>query len=231
MTPDQRRYWLRKFFEKHPYYQFGQKGDSTTEQGSEGCTHTNVQALLKIWFGKDYTQDQISEFADYKPRDQGFTPIHLEKVFKRTGLPYRMLFHARPKEILEYAADFGPVLVAVQYKYHPEWFGARYMGKKATGEDNGYARPLGKAGKNQLTGFDGGHSEIVLGPRKRRDGIIDVMIHDPNHRSIIRPEEVPWERVTLAQFAKMFNGYAQNVNPSRRTVAAVPTEVFNGRTR
>ena len=227
MTPRQRRIWMRKFFTENDYYQYDHPSTSkTTAGGSEGCTHENLRALIKLWHHKEVTQDEISQAVSYHTSDEGLTPTHLERAFRAFDLPYRMLFGAPAKPLITAANDLAPVLVAVYYRYHPEMFEAKYFGQRATGRANGFARPLGRAGKDQLTGFDGGHSEILLGGRERSDGITDVIVHDPNHHSNLRPAKVPYDVMTLNQFKRMYGGFA-TINPARRTVAAIPVEVLN----
>jgi len=229
MTSDKRRKRLRYFFRHNPFYQFGQPYSTTksTQYGSEGCTHTNIQALVKLWKGKDITHDEISRLCGYRAGQGGLTPVHLEILFKKLDLPYKMVYGLDAAEVLDYAMDRGPVLIATYYLFHPEMKDAKYLGTKADGKPNGYSRPLGSAGKDQLTGFTGGHSEILFAGRDRSDGIRDAYVHDPNHRSNLRPQEVPFDIMTLAQLRQMFNGYAI-INRARRTVAAIPTEAYNG---
>jgi hypothetical protein len=217
---------MKNFFRNNDYYQYDHPLTSqTTNHGSEGCTHENLRALIKLWHDKNVTQDQISKAVGYKPADEGLKPSHLVKAFQEFSLPYKVVFDAPVKSLLDAANSHGPVLIAVQYLLHPEMQGAVYAGHKATGSANGFARPLSKAGKDQLVGFTGGHSEILLAGRKRRDGITDIIVHDPNHHSSMRPKKVPYDRMTANQLKRMYDGFA-TINAARRTIAAIPLEVL-----
>ncbi len=87
MKPYDRRKKLEAIFRAKQWHQFGAE-NKTTNRGTEGCTHTVLQALIYLWTGKDVTQDEISKAAGYRPEDVGMNSGHVDKVIKHYDLPY-----------------------------------------------------------------------------------------------------------------------------------------------
>jgi hypothetical protein len=229
MTPAERRRWWRELLQSRPIFQFGQPsaGTESTDGGRRACTHTVIQALELGWHGDWITQDAISKIVGYPTKEQGrkgqgLLGSQVTRIMERLKLPYKVSYGLSPQTVIDMVEQRAPAMFAAAYSHQPEWQGYRYVGLVADGKPNGFARPLGKAGKNQLAGFDGGHAEILYGVN--RDGWL--MIHDPNHNSSARPEEPPLTLVSRHQFAAMFNAY-RAVSSGGVTYAFLPTRRFS----
>lgn len=198
---------------QRPTGQFGQANDATVANGAVACTHTWLQFLAWLWTGKWYTLDQVSAMAGY-PRNagRGMRPAEVATFIRRAKLPYVIRWGLTAAQILTYS-NRGPVMVAHIYREWPEWRGYRYGGQTADGRPNGYARPYGKAGKTQLTGFeDGRHMGGILGYL----GSSEVYVMDPNHGSPSRPEKVAYDVISTAQLSRIIKSFSP-------TYAVIPT--------
>lgn len=210
-----------------PSQQFGQAGDYTTFNGATGCTHTVLQWLVWLWKGKWVTQDAISKVAGYpvpghNSARRGLRPYEVEKVVAHYGLPYEIKFGLTAYQVLELAKDRGPVGFGHAYSWWPEWKGYRYAGITADGKPNGFATPLRKAGKTQLSGFTGAHFGVILGVATDPSGPDLVYAWEPNHGSSARPEKPPYDRMYVDQFGKVFDSYSKALG--RVSYALVPTK-------
>ena len=216
------------FFRAHPsLFQFGQKDDESTFNGSTGCTHSNVQSLNLAINGDFLSQDEISKLCGYPwPEDNpGMRGMRvsdqpseeLNTIIRRLHLPYEIHFFSRMNDALwtficERNND-GPILTAANYSHIP-----RKIGKGPT--KNGYAET---GGANQY-GLVGGHSMLRLGYDKRVDahpvGSKPVARwhdwwHDPDHGSPVRPGRPAFDRMLSPQ--------------GRVTIESVQTLRVNGR--
>src|SRR5574343_77889 len=144
-----------------PSQQFGQSDDASVFGGATGCTQTVLQWIVWRVNRRWQTLDDISRAAGYpwpgsNPRRRGMTVAEVEAVIAYYRLPYEVV-RDRPALEVWRASKTGLVAAAVMYSHWPEWKGYRYRGITADGQPNGYATPLRKAGKTQLSGFDGRH--------------------------------------------------------------------------
>lgn len=241
MNESQRVAWWQDFCRSHLWLQqFGQSNDSASFDGRTGCGFTVLQALALGWKNKTYTHNQIAAMVGYPTALQmitqtGLTQSQVRTFINKAQLPY-VIVPATPNarewtysEVMRRANLFGPVAVALRYDDQPEWKGKVYLGTKADGKPNGYASPLGKAGKTQLTGFENGsHLDLVLGYHVIRNpnGTVNrrvVHVKDPNHGSTIRPERPPFDDMTETQFKQL---YESPRKIGRRLYAIVPTQTF-----
>jgi hypothetical protein len=218
-TPARRRDWWLDLMELHPeLQQWGQKNDASTGNGHVACTHVCIQALVLGWTGQMPTIDEVSKAAGFptdkqKAKEWGMNSSQVIRALTHFSVLYQ--FVRWDWEQLElHSMTHGPVLFGCAYGAQPEWHGFKYLGKEATGEVNGFARPLGSAGKTQLTGFVGGHAELLLGIRNVRneDGSLrrrDDYIKDPNHGSPVRKERPPYDIITSSQGRKLYESWAQ----------------------
>lgn len=199
-----------------PVGQFGQPSDATVANGAVACTHTVLQYLAWLWTGKWYTLDQVSRMAGYSGGGKrGMRPSEVSTFLRAARLPYAIKWGLTTAQILSYS-NRGPVMLGHVYRWWPEWRGYRYGGQTADGKPNGYAQPLGKAGKTQLTGFeDGRHMGAVLGYLSSSE----VYGLDPNHGSPARPEKVAYDVMTTAQLSRI-------VASMRPSYSVVPTRAL-----
>lgn len=161
--------------------QFGQKHDSSTNNGSEACTHVALQLIVYVWKGIEVTIDDLSGIAGYRPDDVGMNSVHIDRVMAHYNLPYTASFRAGRKLnagiILQTAREEGPVLVAVPYGIYPT--------QKGIDGPNGDAL---QGGRNDL-GFAGNHATVVATARwRQRIGQYRPRILDPDHGSPSRPD-------------------------------------------
>lgn len=200
--------------QRRPYQQFGQSGDTFTANGSTGCTHTVLQFLAELWGKGFYTHDQISRIAGYPNQSlvgnlanrRGLRPSEVQAFCDRIGLPYQVRLGLTPAAVLA-AAQTAPVGFGHVYGWVPEWKGFRYAGRVADGQPNGFAQPLGKAGKTQLTGFErGAHFACVLGAGQGATSY-QVYVQEPNHGSVSRPEKPPYDIYSKTQFERLYTSY------------------------
>jgi hypothetical protein len=130
-------------------------------------------------------------------------PSEIETFIRWARFPYVLRRSLTTSQIAAYAKR-GPVLVGHVYGQTPEWEGYVYAGVKADGLPNGFADPKGKAGKNQLAGFENGrHMGVLL-------GTVDAFHcywFDPNHDSSARPERVPYDVMTSKQLDRLVQSY------------------------
>jgi hypothetical protein len=188
----------------HPFQQFGQAYDTLSNNGATGCTDTCLQFIARIWGKSSYTHDQIRRRVGHTNRYTGLNYAEVSAFLKSIGLSYTR--HSGSTEIsagqMLTASRRGPVLFGEMYSWHPEWRGYHYAGLTANSTPNGYARPLEKAGKTQLTGFTGRHAGVLLG----YDGD-NVYVMEPNHNSPSRPENPPYDILTVAQFKALIASF------------------------
>jgi len=218
--------------------QFGQgDGDTTTKNGSLGCTHTVLQTLVQAKTGDRPTQDEISHAAGYPsqaglPAGQGRGMTwsggdngEIMRVVHRYGLPYRLFFPGGPLtaavwQTVKDAVSKGPAMIAVCYKYQPEKLNYTYRGVHSDGKPNGYALV---GGKTQLTGFDGAHAELWVDYFKHTQLGWIHHVKDPNHGSGIRPEKPGYDRIRDAQMKRLVGSYRLM---GRKLAFLLPTTTF-----
>lgn len=230
MTPNQRRQHFLESAVADRRYQFGQKHDSTTRGGSTACGHCSIQVLVRAWLGTTLTIDEVSRMAGYRYPDQGpdegLRQSQVLRALGTAGLDYEGVKDADIDDVIEVVKHRGPALMLIDYRSYPEWLGYRYFGQTADGKPNGYARPLTKAGKNQLSGDAFGHWVLVLSSRyrpSRRSS--DAYVRDPNHASSIRPQKSPYDIVTKDQLSRMLESYRLQAD-DQRSFVALPTRSY-----
>lgn len=205
--------------------QFGQPNDARTNNGATGCTDTVLQFLALLLKGVWYTHDQIRAAAGNRNPLGGLTYPQVVAWLSRARLPYSVVLGLSGDQILGYLRTRGPVLVGEPYGQHPEWSGYRYQGIRADGRPNGYAYPLGKAGRNQL-GPTFRHAVLAIAVARIPEwgGKEGVYVFEPNHSSAARPEDVAYDVITIAQFRRLIVTYAA---ANGRSYAAVPTRALS----
>jgi hypothetical protein len=200
---------------RDPDGQFGQPASGCFDWGKYACSATCLQFLRRLYIGKDITLDEVSRRSGRPCGVNRGTAVSEIKAFIRwSRLPYVFREGLSAGQVFA-ASRTGPVLVPHIYGATPEWRGYRYGRTVADGRPNGYARPLGKAGKTQLTGFeDGRHLAVLLG-YETTDA---VYWFDPNHDSVARPERVPYDVITSAQLRRLIESW-----PAKSRWAFIPT--------
>jgi hypothetical protein len=210
-------------------YQFGQPNcDKAGPLGQWACGHASVQVVKKIWHAKRVSINRVEKLAgkNADPDNNGIDGYEVETALHALNLPYELQTGMDASRLLRISRDMGPVLFCCIYSHWPDWKGCRYYSATeglmfANGVPNGYARPLGDAGKNQLD-FDGGHWGVLLSAvwRKQRQRF-DVFVRDPNHNSGSRPQRPPYDIMTARQFRVMYERFGMLRG---NTVAITPTE-------
>lgn len=194
----------------HPLQQFGQGDDESTRNGADGCTHTVLQYLARLWLNRSYSQDQVSVLAGWSSGarpGRGLYPSEVQRFCTRVGIPYQVRFGLSAYDVLK-LSDRGPVGFGHAYSHWPEWRGYTYFGVKADGYPNGYAGPLGRAGRTQLRGFTGAHFGIVLGwDPDQSTSSRRVVAWEPNHNSPSRPEDPAYDLITSGQLRTVYESY------------------------
>lgn len=204
--------WI-EWYEEHPdQFQFGQRNDVSTYNGSTGCTHEFVQSMHLAIHGIFLTHDEISKLCGYPwPENNPFMrgmrastdpSEELNTCIRKLNLPFVIRFYQRMTDGLYTAlcvmSNDGPMGVAVNYPYIPR------NKSKAIGALNGTA----EVGGATQTGLVGGHLATWIGYDKRTDAhpASSKPIarwhhwwHDPDHGSMSRPERPAWDRYTATQ--------------------------------
>ena len=219
-TRRQRRTHVLDVLKKNRWlFQFGQEQDSLAGDGMWACGHTSVQTIVKIWKDKRVSINEVERLCGTRPdpENDGISNLEIVRALRALDLPYKSVSGVSHREILKMSRDLGPVIFLHLYYMYPKWKGYVYNGTRATVTPNGFARPYGEAGRNQLTGFYGNHW-AVLGTsvwRDRRKNF-DAFLHDPNHNSSSRPERPPYDIVTEGQFKKLYDTKRLAIVPTRR---------------
>lgn len=209
------------------FQQFGQGNDDWVWNGATACTHTIVQTLVYIWFGKTVTLNAVNAAAGMphnarnkvgQPR--GMNNTELERAFKFYGLPYEIVWRMTADQLLQYS-NRGPVFYGMRYGSAPTKRGFRYMGVLARAP---FAR---LNGRTQLTGFNNGrHAVLMLGYRTLVDATGKVVAYiafrkEPNHGSASRPEHPPYDQITTTQAKAEYLAYRDVLGNT--LYAAIPT--------
>lgn len=239
-TPlDQRKAWA-EFFRDKDYQQFGQVDDESTWNGATGCTHTQVQALIRAKTGHHYTHDQLSAMIHYpwpayNPQKRGmrWSSGELLWLVDKFDLPYKMVVYnsSLTSAIWERFKDWltlGPVMLAMKYSHYPEWRGYQYGNLRADGKPVGFAITNGKT---QLWGAEMiAHATMTLYFYKA-EGRYVFASKDPNHRSPSRPESPAFDRITTTQQKAVLNSIRllRSNNAPRPMTLLVPTRRFTPR--
>ena len=200
---------------KDPDGQFGQSNSACFDHGIYGCAATCLQFLRRLYIGKDISLDEVSRRSG-RPCgvNRGMVVSEIKTFIRWSRLPYVYRAGLTAGQVWN-AAKVGPVLVPHIYGQTPEWKGYRYGRVVADGKPNGYARPFGKAGKNQLIGFeDGRHLAALLGA----ESSTAVYWFDPNHDSASRPQRVAYDIIASSQLRRLIESW-----PLAQRWAFVPT--------
>lgn len=217
-----------------PFQQFGQANDAYTANGATGCTHTVLQYLAWLVKKRWYTHDEISRMVGYPnqskialSRRRGLYPSEVGSFLRKAGLPYAVQYNLSAYKVLQISNALGPVGFGHHYAWVPEWYEYTYRGVKADGKPNGFAHPLRRAGKTQLTGWAGAHFGACLGwdPHLAVDKP-RVFIWEPNHGSSARPEKPSHDLIRSGQFRALYESY--NKALGRAPYAVVPTKKIGG---
>ena len=224
-------------------FQFGQPGAGTyLIPANNACGANAVQKVHHIWTGQRVTMNAVIRAAAWPgpPADFSARGMLTSEVLRALAVLLRVqragytgTTSATASDVVQLARHRGPVIVLYRYGTTPEWEGYRYRGQQADGVDSvtgrvvGYAREPGRAGRNQLSGFDdGAHYVVVLSSKwRRRTGGEDVWLHDSNHASSARPERPRWDVVSAEQFERMYRSGA-DVTFSGDPWAAVPSRAL-----
>jgi hypothetical protein len=216
---------LKESRRRHPFGQFGTADDECSDNGAIGCTHTVWRFIIWAYLGKWYTHDQISRFSGFPcgggSNSRGMQPSESKKLVERLDLPFIYKADLTSSELLR-ATRLGPVLFGVRYGDWPNW--AHYGGQT---RPRPWARPLDKAGRNQFTGFVGGHAGCLLGYKRittSRGTFVrnDAYVFEPNHDSPARPENVAFDIVTQTQLNAAYRATVTKLGWPK-TMAFIPT--------
>lgn len=203
-----------------PFGQFGQANDYLSNNGATGCTDSVLQFIALFVKGVWYTHDQIRKRVGHTNRFTGLNSNEVGAWFRSVGLPYVVKFNLSVDQMLSLSRTRGPILIGEMYSHHPEWSGYVYNGIKADGKPNGYARPTGAAGKNQLTGFTGRHAILLLGYTDSTH----VYVFEPNHDSPGRPQNVAYDVITVTQLRNLVAAWQRSTG---NTYCAYPTRTLS----
>ncbi len=234
MTLNERRKHVLGVANMNREYQFGRppKTTRTTRSGALGCGHQALSFVESVWHPTmpRLTQDEVGRLAGWpdpgQPSWQGLLTDQLLQGCRRLALPYKGVWDPDVDDLVWIARQKGPVFFLALYASLPEWKGYDYLGIKPDGRPNGYARPIGKAGANQLGGTYFGHWLTLLSSKWRpARNANDVWVRDSNHDSPIRPETPPFEIWTRNQLDLALNSF-RAISTSHRTFAAVPTRAL-----
>ncbi len=205
---------------KHPTQQFGSGDDEYTANGALGCTHAVLAWLTWLWKRTWYSHDQISRIAGYPDQTRyswanrrGLNTYEVQAFCDRIGLPYQVRFGVSIEDIRRFSKR-GPVGFGHSYSHWPEWKGYRYGGRTSDGRPNGFASPLGEAGRTQLVGFTppyDAHFGLLLGVNRATR---QHFAFEPNHNSGSRPERPPFDRMGARQFERVYDSYTTTLGRS-----------------
>lgn len=217
-------------------FQFGQPlSTHRLIRDDNACGPNAMQIVDHVWSGSDnITMDDIVRAGvPIADRDElvtrGLLFSEMERAAEVLGLPYVGRRDLSAEQVLQIAKHLGPVIFVCKYTYWPEWKGYVYYDVEADAKPNGFARPWGQAGRNQVFGFDGGHYGVVLSSKWRRkpESHTDVWLRDPNHASVVRPEKPHYDIVRGGQFERLYES-ARLTTLSRQPWALVPTVALGG---
>lgn len=209
------------------FQQFGQANDDRVWNGATACTHTIVQSLYYIWFGKIITLNGVNSAAgmpanarNSKGQPRGMNNTELARAFQTLKLPYVVKFGLTFEQIMSYS-NRAPVMYAMRYGSAPSQRGFVYKGVTAKAP---FAR---KHGRTQLTGFnDGRHAVLLLGYRQVKDlatgrKFFVAYRKEPNHHSSSRPERPPYDEITTVQAKREYLDYRDKLGNT--LYCAIPT--------
>ena len=222
-----RREHVLKILNRRNRYQFGQPTSTTTlvGGGSVACSDTCIQLIVLMATGKRVSLDNVRRRSGARP-GQPMQVNEALRALRSYGLPYELRRYMKASDVLRYASQRGPVIIAERYWSHPQWEGYTYMGKKLNGlarnDANrsvrvGVSKPKRKSGLTQWT-FRGGHAVLLATSMKvlgKRHGIV----RDPNHNSWTRPERPAYDAVSVYQLNRMLASWPGG------SLALVPTKV------
>lgn len=204
-----------------PFHQFGQANDSRSNNGATGCTDTCLQFLALLVTGRWWTHDQLRARVGHRNPFTGLTYGEVGALAPSIGLPYRVELGLTFAQIVSLVRTRGPVMIGELYGQHPSWRGFKYFGRLASAAPNGFAKPLGKAGRTQL-GPTFRHA-IVIVAIGMLDGVQVAYLFEPNHNSPARPEDPPYDIVTMSQLRRLLDTYRAT---NGKTYALHPTRAI-----
>lgn len=240
-TNAERRDHVIEFFRDHrDLQQFGQDLDTCklTHGGTAGCLVCCVQNLVWLWTGKHVTMDQVCRaggFPANKAQRNGQAGMLSSQAIRALaffGVHYKIVRGMSWSDLEKKSMSHGPVIFFEHYGWHPEWKDYHYRGVKANGEPNGYAEPEGKAGKNQLSGFNGSHACILGGYYLHDDDTVTDIIKDVNHGSPARPEKPAFDKYSRKQAGAAYYKWSKLAGPDKpasdsdKTYAFIPLKVL-----
>lgn len=225
MTPYERTIELGRIAADGRFAQFGQDHDSTTDNGSEACTHVCCQYLIKVWTGEDVTINEVSRVAQYRAGDEGMNSGHVDRVIAHWELPYHASWRTgapasdTADDLIQLALKRGPLLLSINYRMYP--LTPKLKGLVAP--TNGFARRGGRSDIN----FVGDHAVIVFGAAwERGTKIWKPRGIDPDHGSAARPDVPMWDAYTARQLGVLWD---TPLNTRGQThVAYLPTKAWTG---
>lgn len=207
----------------HPFGQFGQPNDASSNNGATGCNDTVFQFLVLLIQGRWLTHDWIRAKIGHRNPLRGLTYGEASAFVQALNLGYRVTLRLSPDQILSFVRARGPVMVGEMYPDHPEWQGYRYRGRTATGRRNGFSWPRRKSGATQLGSTYFRHAVLLIGiaPIPAWGGQLGCYVMEPNHNSPARPEDVAYDILTLTQVRTLIdrygatNGGSYAIHPTR----------------
>jgi hypothetical protein len=216
---------LKESRRRHPFGQFGSADDECTDNGSLGCTHTVWRFIAWAYKGRWYSHDQLSKLSGYPcgggSTNRGMRVSESQALCRALGLPLVYKGNLSSSDLLR-ASRIGPCMFAIRYGDWPNW--AHYGGVT---RPRPWARPTDKAGRNQFSGFTGGHACALLGyvAVRTSSGTFvrnDAYVFEPNHDSPARPENVAFDIVTQTQLNAAYRAVVTKLGWSA-TMAFVPS--------
>lgn len=218
--------------------QFGQGDDELSFNGSTACGINAVQWVGGL-HGQHATLDEIAKSVGYptilqKALKIGFFEYQVINALRHMGIEYEAHTDLTANDLLQIMTHRGPIIYKTRYGVIPQWKFYHYAGHTADGKANGFARPVGEAGANQIVGAEnvrhfvvGVSTEVDSHRRHRR-----VWKHDPNHGSKRRPELPPYDVTSEHQFEveyKAFHdmeGYYWAAIPAKPVFATATEALF-----
>lgn len=173
-----------------PFGQFRQAACVSTWGGKTGCGQTSVQSIIFAFKRVLPSHDAISRVIGYwRPASMvGTSAEQLAKGLGRWRLSYRARYGASLAALRALTAK-GPVILVVWYPRYPNW--KAYRGRLRPAP---WAEPLGHAGANQFPKPAIRHWVVFSGVETG----MALVTPEPNHSSPARPENVAYDRISLA---------------------------------
>lgn len=182
---------------RRPFGQFGQAADTSTWGGATGCGQTTCQSIIYAFKHAMPTHDQLSRLMGYwRPANRvGTSAEQLAKALGHWRLSYRAAYGQSLTQLRAVARSKGPVAIVVHYPEYPNW--SRYHGVT---RPHPWAAPENRAGANQFPKPGILHWILLAG--EETGALVTV---EPNHDSPARPENVAYDRVSVAALELAYN--------------------------